>query len=258
MNIRGYRLGADSIMEAFLYMLKDAEFKIKYIIAAIFLGIASFLGLFSMSLSQNITNLPTMFLISLLSILSILLLFIYIGYWFSCIRYLRENKTADIELPPIEQWKNFITAFKFFIASVLFGGTITISLIPIKIPVLGLVYGITLGLLILALGIFYTIYFPALIAIFTKIETYTIYFKITNAFNKAKKAGIHYYKTILILALLSIGIGIIISILNYIVILINNIFLTLLAAAIMGLILVYLSYVTAYLIANCINLSDKR
>ena len=257
MDISGLRLGADSMLDAFLYMLKDAEFKIKYIIAAVFLGIASFLALFSMSLAQNITNLPTMFLISLLSILYVILLFIYSGYWFSCIKYLRENKTTDIELPPIDQWKNFITMFKFFMASLLFGGTIAIFLIPVKIPVLGLVYGILLGLLGLVLGIFYTIYFPALIAIFTKTETYTIYFKITDAFNKAKEAGIHYYKTILVLALLSIGVGIVISILNYIVILINNIFLTLIESAVMGLIWVYLSYVTAYLIANCVNTDDK-
>lgn len=231
------------MVNAFNYMFEDKSFKNKFI--GIF--ILSFISSFMPMLAKVITNngKPDNLFMLCCSILSFIALYIFAGYWFSLVKTI-STKRAVTSLPALSPWKNFVTMFKFFIATLLF----VIVLCVVSIPLV--MVSKALATIILALvGLVYLIFMPALYVIFSYKESFSIFFEIGLAMRLVGKDVLQYVKNILIVFVFSLFGGA----LSYALTMMGgtNLVSLSIASVLLAIWGAYMMYVSSYFIARSVH-----
>lgn len=239
--------------EAFTYMFKTKGIELQTILLILVFGTIACSKYLPASFFDTL-NIQT------LLILLILISFVYpcmIGWSINAINYIANNK-GDYSLPQFDLLKSFITIFKFGIAVFLFAVSILIcgffimvitSMIPQLLP-------LTIIACIILLIYFYYILI-AFLAVFAHTQKLTIFFEFAKINRVIKRSNGKYFKHIIALLLCCISIGI--ASIPFILPFINmetKTFTSFWPILVHALCNTYLTYVTIYIAAKCLNNTD--
>lgn len=236
---------------AFNFMFKDSEIKGKIFIYFIFVFAMNFLTLISDgSDTQNKIYLTD-------AILAVLFSFIVNGYWFSCIKSLREQENS---IPFVNFKKDFVKGAKFTLATllitmvlalVIMGLYMCIKSVPENIKTFG---AVSLLLFMTCSVLFFTVYSLAFSSIFAKDGLITTFFRFKKATHIIKQSGKAYFKGLAMFILINI-VSILITAFGagFFGTQIIGLGLT---ALLMSVISSYTVYVTSYILNRSVRIED--
>ena len=223
--------------QAFCYMFKDNKFYQKYLYYFILMSICTFLLTYSdYKANAQLFSIQT----PLMKILGTLILTIPTGYSYSCIKALISQKENFI-LPAVNLKKNFVTGFKFDLATLL---------ICLPFLLIFLVLAIIFPLLVICLLLVIVAYSLSFRYIFANTESITTFFQFKTSIKLVNNSGFKYWLGLLIIIILETISGVISTQLFKIT---HSLLYTAVTAIISSIIASYVMFVNAYITAKAIK-----